>query len=42
MARLPVMRIRVFFMSPKHAAGVCLGTIQARTHVQRVRASSRC
>ena len=29
----PVMRTRVFFDS-KHAAGSCLGTIQARTHVQ--------
>ena len=24
------------FHDPKHAAGVCLGTIQARTHVQLV------
>ena len=28
------MRTRAFIMTPNHAAGVCLGTIQARTHVQ--------
>ena len=28
------MRIRVFILDSKHAAGVCLNTIQARTHVQ--------
>ena len=28
------MSIRVSIMILKHAAGVCLGTIQARTHVQ--------
>ena len=33
MARLPAMRIRVFF-DFKHAASFCLGTIQACTHVQ--------
>ena len=34
MAWLPVMRIRVIFYDSKHAAGVCLGTIQVRTLVQ--------
>ena len=35
MARLPVMRILVFFFDSKCCAGVCLGTMLARTHVQR-------
>ena len=30
MARLPVIRTRIYYDS-EHAAGVCLGTIQART-----------
>ena len=34
MARLPVMRVLVFFNDSKHAAGVCLGTIPTRTHVK--------
>ena len=34
MARLLVMRTLVFFGDSKHAAGVCLGTTQARSHVQ--------
>ena len=34
LARLPVMRIREFIMTPKYAGGVCLGTIEARAHVQ--------
>ena len=34
MARLPVMRVLVFFNDSKHAAGVCLGTTLTRTHVQ--------
>ena len=33
-AQLPVMRTLVFSFDSKHAAGVCLGTIHARTHVQ--------
>ena len=33
MARLPVMRVLVYYDS-KHAAGVCLSTIHARTQVQ--------
>ena len=37
MARLPVVRI-VYVYDSKHAAGVCLGTIQARTHVELARA----
>ena len=34
MARLSLMRTRVSFDDSKHADGICLGTIQARTHVQ--------
>ena len=33
MARLPVIHIRVFFYGSKHAASICLGTVQSRANV---------
>ena len=34
MVQWPVMSSRVFYCDSMHAAGICLGTIQARTNVQ--------
>ena len=41
MAQWPGMSNRVSMYDSKHAAGVCLGTIQARTHVQLALACQR-
>ena len=41
MALRPGMSSRAFIIDSLHAAGLCLGTIQARTHVQLAFACQR-